>query len=218
MGCWVSRTKEATPTHPSADTSFQSSISGSNTMPPSSLPHLRASHPLSAPRAAVPALATASACRSSPSQSTVLFADGCSSAGKLCCDKCDGPHATDSCPHYKKKREDHPDGNRPPPALLPHPPAAARCHSRLILCSLAPLRAQTQGHGKRRRQRDRNQRARCSAAWRRVMPVSLSVARSSRRYIRIAGCFCVRVCARDSARVTALAAAQGACIFCFEAS
>eukprot|EP00928_Gymnodinium_smaydae_P024667 TRINITY_DN19895_c0_g1_i1.p1 TRINITY_DN19895_c0_g1~~TRINITY_DN19895_c0_g1_i1.p1 ORF type:complete len:539 (+),score=51.43 TRINITY_DN19895_c0_g1_i1:94-1710(+) len=27
----------------------------------------------------------------------------------LKCDKCDGPHPTDSCPHFKKKREDHKD-------------------------------------------------------------------------------------------------------------
>ena len=25
------------------------------------------------------------------------------------CDKCDGPHGTDSCPHYKKKRDSHSD-------------------------------------------------------------------------------------------------------------
>jgi hypothetical protein len=30
----------------------------------------------------------------------------------LCCDKCDGKHDTDSCPHYKKKRESHLDGQR----------------------------------------------------------------------------------------------------------
>jgi hypothetical protein len=42
-----------------------------------------------------------------------------SDGGKLCCDKCDGRHATD-CPYYKKKRDDHPDGNAhsyPPPAF-----------------------------------------------------------------------------------------------------
>lgn len=27
----------------------------------------------------------------------------------LCCDKCDGPHATDDCPHFSKPREKHPD-------------------------------------------------------------------------------------------------------------
>lgn len=30
----------------------------------------------------------------------------------LCCDKCDGKHETDLCPHYKKKRENHPDAQR----------------------------------------------------------------------------------------------------------
>jgi len=29
--------------------------------------------------------------------------------GKLKCDKCDGPHATSACPHFKKGREDHKD-------------------------------------------------------------------------------------------------------------
>jgi hypothetical protein len=39
---------------------------------------------------------------------------GGGSKAKLCCDKCDGTHATDACPHYKKKREDHPDGKSTP--------------------------------------------------------------------------------------------------------
>ena len=30
----------------------------------------------------------------------------------LCCDKCDGKHETDSCPHYKMKREVHLDGQK----------------------------------------------------------------------------------------------------------
>ena len=30
----------------------------------------------------------------------------------LCCDKCDGKHETDDCPHYKKKREVHLDGQK----------------------------------------------------------------------------------------------------------
>uniref|UniRef100_A0A7S0QWX0 Ubiquitin thioesterase OTU n=1 Tax=Cryptomonas curvata TaxID=233186 RepID=A0A7S0QWX0_9CRYP len=37
------------------------------------------------------------------------------SAGKYpkgTCDKCDGPHLTDDCPIYKKKRDDHPDAWR----------------------------------------------------------------------------------------------------------
>jgi hypothetical protein len=43
---------------------------------------------------------------------------GSGSGGKLCCDKCDGPHATDCCPYYKKKREDHPDGAYSPQPQL----------------------------------------------------------------------------------------------------
>jgi len=30
-------------------------------------------------------------------------------SGKLCCDKCDGAHETNRCPHYKTKRGSHPD-------------------------------------------------------------------------------------------------------------
>ena len=30
----------------------------------------------------------------------------------LCCDKCDGKHETDDCPHYKKKREVHIDAQK----------------------------------------------------------------------------------------------------------
>lgn len=30
-------------------------------------------------------------------------------AKKLCCDKCDGPHETENCPHFKKARDKHPD-------------------------------------------------------------------------------------------------------------
>jgi hypothetical protein len=32
-----------------------------------------------------------------------------SQKSKLCCDKCDGKHETDRCPHYRKKRGNHPD-------------------------------------------------------------------------------------------------------------
>ena len=32
--------------------------------------------------------------------------------GKLCCDKCDGRHATEACPHFKKDRDPHPDGQK----------------------------------------------------------------------------------------------------------
>jgi len=31
---------------------------------------------------------------------------------KLCCDKCDGKHETDDCPHYKRQRENHPDAQK----------------------------------------------------------------------------------------------------------
>ena len=30
----------------------------------------------------------------------------------LCCDKCDGKHMTDSCPYFKKNRENHPDAQK----------------------------------------------------------------------------------------------------------
>ena len=30
----------------------------------------------------------------------------------LCCDKCDGKHETDRCPHFKKARDDHPDAQK----------------------------------------------------------------------------------------------------------
>mmetsp|Transcript_100152 Transcript_100152/g.188681 ORF Transcript_100152/g.188681 Transcript_100152/m.188681 type:complete len:341 (-) Transcript_100152:28-1050(-) len=41
------------------------------------------------------------------------------SEGTAKCDKCDGPHHTDACPHFKKKREEHKDawvnyGNKNP--------------------------------------------------------------------------------------------------------
>jgi hypothetical protein len=32
--------------------------------------------------------------------------------GKLCCDKCDGRHVTEDCPHYLKNREPHPDAQK----------------------------------------------------------------------------------------------------------
>jgi hypothetical protein len=31
---------------------------------------------------------------------------------KLCCDKCDGKHLTEDCPHYAKNREAHPDAQK----------------------------------------------------------------------------------------------------------
>jgi hypothetical protein len=33
-------------------------------------------------------------------------------SNELCCDKCDGKHETDDCPHYKKKREGHIDAQK----------------------------------------------------------------------------------------------------------
>eukprot|EP00928_Gymnodinium_smaydae_P061731 TRINITY_DN45753_c0_g1_i1.p1 TRINITY_DN45753_c0_g1~~TRINITY_DN45753_c0_g1_i1.p1 ORF type:complete len:368 (+),score=28.08 TRINITY_DN45753_c0_g1_i1:67-1170(+) len=39
--------------------------------------------------------------------STASCASRCSKPAK--CDKCDGPHATDACPHFKKSREVHKD-------------------------------------------------------------------------------------------------------------
>lgn len=35
-----------------------------------------------------------------------------SKAKVLCCDKCDGKHETEDCPHYKKSREAHPDAQK----------------------------------------------------------------------------------------------------------
>lgn len=35
--------------------------------------------------------------------------DASKNACGLCCDKCDGPHETHACPHFKKAREKHPD-------------------------------------------------------------------------------------------------------------
>eukprot|EP00930_Biecheleria_cincta_P072851 TRINITY_DN60195_c0_g1_i1.p1 TRINITY_DN60195_c0_g1~~TRINITY_DN60195_c0_g1_i1.p1 ORF type:complete len:354 (+),score=33.87 TRINITY_DN60195_c0_g1_i1:32-1093(+) len=41
---------------------------------------------------------------------TAIPIDSSKSQGKNSkCDKCDGPHATDSCPHFKKARENHKD-------------------------------------------------------------------------------------------------------------
>ena len=33
-------------------------------------------------------------------------------SNELCCDKCDGKHETEECPHYKKKREGHIDAQK----------------------------------------------------------------------------------------------------------
>eukprot|EP00616_Rhizochromulina_sp_CCMP1243_P018655 CAMPEP_0118995548 /NCGR_PEP_ID=MMETSP1173-20130426/58647_1 /TAXON_ID=1034831 /ORGANISM="Rhizochromulina marina cf, Strain CCMP1243" /LENGTH=340 /DNA_ID=CAMNT_0006946889 /DNA_START=130 /DNA_END=1152 /DNA_ORIENTATION=- len=38
--------------------------------------------------------------------------------GKLCCDRCDGNHETDACPHFRKPREKHPDATRRKPLVM----------------------------------------------------------------------------------------------------
>jgi hypothetical protein len=43
---------------------------------------------------------------SRPNQSSVK------SGSNLKCDKCDGNHATDACPHFKKSRDNHPDAQK----------------------------------------------------------------------------------------------------------
>jgi len=45
-----------------------------------------------------------SAQQQSPAQASTPVAQE-----KLCCDKCDGPHETDKCPHFKKARDKHAD-------------------------------------------------------------------------------------------------------------
>ena len=47
------------------------------------------------------------------SSSSSTSASTLSAPGKvLCCDKCDGKHATDDCPYYKKNRDSHPDAQK----------------------------------------------------------------------------------------------------------
>ena len=55
------------------------------------------------------------------------------------CDKCDGPHLTDACPIYKKKRDDHPDawrnfGRKTPLEMGTCACARVLSQSRLSLC------------------------------------------------------------------------------------
>lgn len=45
----------------------------------------------------------------SSSRRTQPSVDDVSSRKALCCDKCDGPHETDDCPHFRKAREKHAD-------------------------------------------------------------------------------------------------------------
>lgn len=53
---------------------------------------------------------------SSPASATPISKTAPTKVGatylKGTCDKCDGPHLTDACPIYKKKKEDHPDAWR----------------------------------------------------------------------------------------------------------
>lgn len=44
-----------------------------------------------------------------PIDTKSIAASSGASSSKLCCDKCDGKHLTEHCPHYKKKRGKHPD-------------------------------------------------------------------------------------------------------------
>jgi hypothetical protein len=55
---------------------------------------------------------TAAANTSVAATSTTTIATATTTKTKLCCDKCDGKHETDDCPHYKKKRDDHPDAQK----------------------------------------------------------------------------------------------------------
>lgn len=52
------------------------------------------------------------------------------------CDKCDGPHRTDACPHFTKAREDHVDSKRSPkksarPARVGKDPSCAEARPRM---------------------------------------------------------------------------------------
>ena len=41
--------------------------------------------------------------------------DLCGTCAPLSCDKCGEAHSTESCPEYKRKRDDHPDAVQSPP-------------------------------------------------------------------------------------------------------
>lgn len=47
-----------------------------------------------------------------PETRQVVAVSSVNSKKQLCCDKCDGPHTTELCPHFKKARESHPDGQK----------------------------------------------------------------------------------------------------------
>jgi hypothetical protein len=166
MGCWVSRTAASNSIDSSAGHSAQKSTGTSHTMPQSTLQHLRSVVSFSSRKSAVlPSKASSSAAaaasssaanRASSSKSVTESVEQSSSISsssdgdKLCCDKCDGRHATDSCPYYKKKRDDHPDGN-----THSHPPTGSRTCSCLtsnpFFCSLAARWSEAERHGQRRR-------------------------------------------------------------------
>ena len=54
-------------------------------------------------------IAASSASSAFSSSSASSSSSSSAARGKLCCDKCDGKHLTEHCPHYKKKRGKHPD-------------------------------------------------------------------------------------------------------------
>ena len=58
------------------------------------------------------ASAPSSATHASTSTAVTKAEGGATAKATLCCDKCDGKHLTDDCPHYKKKREEHPDAQK----------------------------------------------------------------------------------------------------------
>lgn len=54
------------------------------------------------------------------------------------CDKCDGPHETDSCPHFKKAREKHPDAwesYTSSAGSSPRKPAGRQCNAPRVFAS-----------------------------------------------------------------------------------
>ena len=115
MGCLVSRSEASSPQK--VDRALQPVSGPLHAMPQhpprtSLFPTFQTSSQPS-PSTTAHAAAAPPAYRS-PAQPAIELVQSGSSRAKLCCDKCDGTHATDACPHYKKKREDHPDGKSPP--------------------------------------------------------------------------------------------------------
>ena len=56
--------------------------------------------------------AYSSSSSSSSAKPVLSRAASASASGGLVCDKCDGKHDTDACPHFKKQRDDHPDAQK----------------------------------------------------------------------------------------------------------